>query len=114
MDQYPFGSLNRIVMMDSWTYHQQILRGGAGEGAVPVPGVRGDRRQGGQEVRGLRRARAARRVRRPDQEEAGAPRVRRRRRPAARMERKPDRASAGNHLYRGPVPLEAGPCLIAE
>jgi len=38
-----------------------------------MPGVRGERRQGGQEVCRVHRARAARRVDRPDQDEAGAP-----------------------------------------
>lgn len=67
------------------------------KGHFLVPGVRGQRRQGGQEVCRMRRARAARRVDRPDQEEAGAPRVRRRPRTAAWMGRRPDRSSAGKH-----------------
>jgi len=80
-----------------------------------VPGVRGERRQGGQEVCRLRRACAARRVNRPDQDEAGAPRVRRRRRPPCRMGRRPDRSSAGKHHVlsswsRAHVPV----CQIAE
>jgi len=33
LDQYPFGPLNRIVMMGSWVYHQQVAM------AVDAPAV---------------------------------------------------------------------------
>ena len=66
------------------------MRWSGRRGQVPILGMRGDQRHGGQEVRGLSRARARRRVHHLDQKVAGALHIHRCRRPTAQKERKLD------------------------